>query len=221
MNPLECPERPVVKMSIWHGSSGPLPNCAQFVCAYEMGFGIDDLPEAVFLVQGETDELWIIRDPPDGLLEMLAAGDELSPLTAMNAVTARHQLDRQRSAAVLLDALFEAGLGFCWPTRHLISGIIDREAFAGIVENLQARIDAREQAARSYADAPIVLAARECRLNLEPSGTSPIAWMARCPGTNHSLMIGADTNTWGCGWCKRKGGPEELKAFVVERRTKR
>jgi hypothetical protein len=34
-------------------------------------------------------------------------------------------------------------------------------------------------------------------------------------------MIGADTNTWGCGWCKRKGGPEELKAFVVERRTKR
>jgi hypothetical protein len=94
-------------------------------------------------------------------------------------------------------------------------------AFAGIVGNLQARIDAREQAARSYADAPIVLAARECRLNPEPSGTSPIAWMARCPGTNHSLMIGADTNTWGCGWCKRKGGPEELKAFVVERRTKR
>jgi branched-chain amino acid transport system ATP-binding protein len=30
-------------------------------------------------------------------------------------------------------------------------------------------------------------------------------------------MIGADTNTWGCGWCKRKGGPEELKAFVIER----
>jgi hypothetical protein len=102
-------------------------NRAQFVCAYEMGFGVDDLPEAVFLVQGETDELWIIRHPADGLLEMLAAGGELSPLTARNAVTARHQPDRQRSAAVLLDALFEAGVGFCWPTRHLISGIIDRD----------------------------------------------------------------------------------------------
>jgi hypothetical protein len=49
------------------GSSGLLPNGAQFVCAYEMGFGVDDLPEAVFLVQGETDELWIIRDPPQPL----------------------------------------------------------------------------------------------------------------------------------------------------------
>jgi hypothetical protein len=29
-------------MSIWYGSSGPLPNRAQFVCAYEMGFGVDD-----------------------------------------------------------------------------------------------------------------------------------------------------------------------------------
>ncbi len=133
-------------MSIWYDSSGPLLNDAQFVCAYEMGFGVDELPEAVFLVQGETDELWIIRNPPDGLLEMLAAGGELSPLIAMNVVTARHQPDRQRSAAVLLDALFEAGLGFCWPTRHLIGGIIDREAFAGIVGNLQARIDAREHA---------------------------------------------------------------------------
>jgi hypothetical protein len=108
MNPLEFPERPVVNMSIWYGSSGPLPNGAQFVCAYEMGFGVDDLPEAVFLVQGETDELWIIRDPPDGLLEMLAAGGEWSPLTAVNAVITRHQPDRQRSAAVLLDAPFEA-----------------------------------------------------------------------------------------------------------------
>jgi hypothetical protein len=69
--------------------------------------------------------MWIIRDPPAGLLEMLAAGDELPPLTAMNAVIARRQPDRQRSAAVLLDALFAAGLGFCWPTRHLISSIID------------------------------------------------------------------------------------------------
>jgi hypothetical protein len=72
----EIPERPVLNMSIWYGWSGPLPNRAQFVCAYEMGFGVDDLPEAVFLVQGETDELWIIRDPPAGLSEMLAGGGD-------------------------------------------------------------------------------------------------------------------------------------------------
>jgi hypothetical protein len=69
----------------------------------------------------------------------------------MNAVTARHQPDRQRSAAVLLEALFEAGLGFCWPTRHLISGIIDREAFAGIVGNLQRAFQVRPEAFEAIA----------------------------------------------------------------------
>jgi hypothetical protein len=63
-----------------------------------------------------------------------------------------------------------------------------------------------------------VLAARECQLNPRPSGTSPTAWIANCPGTNHFLMIGTQDNTFSCGWCKRRGGPEELRAFAAERK---
>jgi hypothetical protein len=39
-------------------------------------------------------------------------------------------------------------------------------------------------------------------------------WSALCPGTNHSLMISTNDNTFGCGYYKRRGGPEELRTFV-------
>jgi hypothetical protein len=184
------------------------------VCAYDLYVGIDSLEYAAFLIQGETDELWTTLDLPPTLKEFTTG--KLLGLTGRIAVHARHQPDRQISAAVMLDALFEAGLGFCWPTKHLISGIIDRELFTRIVGNIEARIDARQEAARNHGDSAVVLVAKECQLDPRPSGTSPPAWMANCPGTNHWLMIGADSNTWGCGWCKRGGGPDELRAFVME-----
>jgi hypothetical protein len=118
----------------------------------------------------------------------------------------------------MLDALFEAQVGFAWPAAHLIGGIMDGTAFTEIVGNLKCRLDGRAAAASSHGDSAIVLAAKKCQLDPRPSGTSPSAWMANCPGTNHWLMIGADTNTWGCGWCKRRGAPDELRAFVKERR---
>jgi hypothetical protein len=49
----------------------------------------------------------------------------------------------------LLDALFKARVGFGWPTAHLIGGIIDCAAFASIIGNLKASLDARAAAARS------------------------------------------------------------------------
>jgi hypothetical protein len=38
--------------------------------------------------------------------------------------------------------------------------------------------------------------------------------MASCPqGRNHWIMISPSHNEFGCGYCRRKGGPEELRAF--------
>lgn len=54
-------------------------------------------------------------------------------------------------------------------------------------------------------------------LDPEPAGTSPTACQARCPGIHHYLYVGNAFNITGCGWCKCKGGPDELEAFVAER----
>lgn len=58
-----------------------------------------------------------------------------------------------------------------------------------------------------------------CRLGLDPrpAGHNHNAWMANCPRTSHWLMISAEQNEFGCGYCRRKGGPAELRAFYETR----
>jgi len=67
-------------------------------------------------------------------------------------------------------------------------------------------------------DYPILHAARELKLNPEPSGTSPGSWQARCPATQHYLMIQAHNGEFGCGYCGWRGGVHELRKFVASRR---
>ena len=55
---------------------------------------------------------------------------------------------------------------------------------------------------------------------LRATGESPEVWASNCPGTNHFLYISTKTDTFGCGWCKRKGDAEELRKFTVERSSK-
>lgn len=43
-------------------------------------------------------------------------------------------------------------------------------------------------------------------------------WTASCPsGRGHPVMISSQSNEWGCGYCRRKGGLAELKAWLAER----
>ena len=41
--------------------------------------------------------------------------------------------------ALIIVALFEARVGFAWPTEHLVSGIVDRDAFDEIAGEKLAR----------------------------------------------------------------------------------
>jgi hypothetical protein len=91
MDVLNSLSDPILRVNPWHGSSGPLPGNAQFVCAYDVDVGIDCLPQAAFLVQGETDELWLIPNPPLDLIQTDAAVMGPSDLKATLAVVAKHQ----------------------------------------------------------------------------------------------------------------------------------
>jgi len=66
----------------------------------------------------------------------------------------------------------------------------------------------------------IIRVARELKLHPKPEGGGPFNWYARCPQTNHSLMISSKSDQFGCGYCRRKGGAEELREFVAERQAK-
>ncbi len=65
---------------------------------------------------------------------------------------------------------------------------------------------------------PIVVVAEELGLGPSPEGSSPSNWLCRCPETNHSLYLAGEE--FGCGYCRRKGGADELRRFVEERKGK-
>ncbi len=42
-------------------------------------------------------------------------------------------------------------------------------------------------------------------------------WTASCPNiSKHPLMINVSEEQFGCGWCKKKGGLQELKIWIAE-----
>ena len=60
----------------------------------------------------------------------------------------------------------------------------------------------------------IIFMARELHLNPRPSGRNGNDWYADCPSRRgHSIMIGASSGQFGCGYCHWKGGPDELLRF--------
>jgi hypothetical protein len=96
---------------------------------------------------------------------------------------------------------------------HRSSGY-DLDSLVGRIKNeyQENRQKARER------ETEIIKVARELGLSPYSTGTGPDYWQASCPRRNHRLYINAAENSFGCGWCKRKGAVEELRAFVKERR---
>lgn len=86
--------------------------------------------------------------------------------------------------------------------------------------------DAFESAHRSHADAaadtdlsspsPLVETARMLGLGPRPQGEAAHQWTARCPRGSHPILISTSSEQFGCPWCRRKGGVDELLAFAAE-----
>jgi len=109
--------------------------------------------------------------------------------------------------------------GYCFG-----DGLITQKEWQRELDRFEAELDtndndalAREQANPSQ----IIMTARKLHLNPTPCGDHPDHWKARCPGTNHPIFISPEREEWGCGWCRRKGGPQELREFQAERTRKK
>jgi hypothetical protein len=202
-----------------------LPAGCEFVCSYTNDFGIDAIDQAVAFERAEKrDNLWIVSGISFLTSTKLAHGMAprdipLDEATTWGVTLSCNQRGRISFASVeMLEALIRSGIGYNWPRQFIDSGLVSGEVFAELLSKLEAELDDNARAAKSGANA-IVRAAHELRLNPRPSGTGPNSWIASCPQTNHPLRIDAEANLFGCGWCKRKGGPTELEQFVADRKA--
>ncbi len=180
-----------------------IPADAVFVCEYEQDVVLDSFEEsAYFRRTGGTDELWITSYYQTKLAVSAPTADEL-------LVAARRLLDRY----------IRGSWGFQGPKGMLTPGLMSADDLNALLSEIQADHDRNVVAAKSI-ESRLVEVARELGLCPEPTGTGGTHWQARCPGTNHPLYIEASVETFGCGWCKRKGGEAELREFVRERRER-
>ena len=207
------------------GSS--LPNDALFACAYELYINPFEMVQASFLRRTETrDELWILDDPPLASIREIAAGNaspgdiELGDVRTGCACAVPRKGEELPACLNLLDLLFHIYVGFCWPSEFVVPGIVNESAFNGLLERIERELEDNTNKARQR-ETEIIKVARELGLHPRPTGTGPDYWRATCPGTSHPLFIKAAESFFGCGWCKRKGSTQELRAFAEERRRER
>jgi hypothetical protein len=120
------------------------------------------------------------------------------------------------AATALLDMLVRSRVHFSGSQPPYLSGLLAGHELANIVGSVADQLEHNSQMAEAKQlqhEAPIITLARELNLNPRPAGHNDSAWMADCPRRSHSIMISPSNSEFGCGYCKRKGGPEELRAF--------
>jgi hypothetical protein len=127
----------------------------------------------------------------------------------------RHGSKRE-AAARLLEAHVRSRVHYERPVSPYQPGLLTRGELESIVkaiaDQLQHNSEMAEEEQRRH-EASIIKMARELGLDPCPAGHNDSAWMANCPRGSHWIMISPSHNEFGCGYCRRKGGPEELRAF--------
>lgn len=201
-------ERKRFEVDLWHRkpARGKATRPLVFVCAYDVFIGIDSIGESA----------WMCRR--SGSAELWTDGDYLE--YGLSVVDHDPPDDDLDAAEALIDLRVRAGRGHGVPTGCIRDGLIDAAHFERILARIQAEEEETRQKALENRAAPILVACRELGLHLEPTPDHPDYWEATCPGTNHRLMLKGSTSEFYCGYCKREGGPEDLRQFVKARRRR-
>lgn len=80
------------------------------------------------------------------------------------------------------------------------------------------RKERKKQAKNMHRNTEIIKYCESEQMNPRLAGLDPNQWFANCPGGRHPLMIAADSSTWGCGYCNKKGELPELEQWVNEKK---
>ncbi len=204
---------------------GVVPVDALFVGAWDNDLGIDNINEALFLVRDDRrDLLWSLTTYSEKTTRTnLAARESGDPAWIKSEITcgcvagAPREGTQSKAATRLLDALVRARVHHEFPRPPYLPGLLTIAELADIVravtEELERNALAAETAQRGH-EVPIIKLASELGLNPRPAGHNDSAWMADCPRGSHTIMLSPSLNEFGCGYCRRKGSPAELRAFA-------
>jgi len=209
-------------------STAALPKDAVALCAYELFvMAILDMDQIAYIRQtARGDELWMVTKETPYENPNRASADEIAKIETlllnqsrltMRVLTMTHTDSILRSGMFLLSEYFDAVCGFYSPVKFLAEGALLKSDYEEINQRRKATIRKNQEAA-SKQETKIIEVATELGLQPQAPLLNREIWSAKCPGTGHQLYINARKNEFGCGYCCRKGGPKDLRAFVTSRR---
>jgi hypothetical protein len=109
-------------------------------------------------------------------------------------------------------------LSFVGDPSVIRGGLLSKKRVETIIHGVRLEMSKIKNENEASRNAEIVTKAADWRLSPEASGT-PGTWIARCPGTNHTLELQPKRNLFYCGYCKVGGGIPELEEFAARRTT--
>ena len=97
-------------------------------------------------------------------------------------------------------------------------GLLNKEHVEAIVSRVRVEMNEITKENEAWREAEIVIKAAELGLSPMASSLGGGAWIARCPGTNHTIQMQPKRNLFYCGYCRVGGGIDKLDEFAAQRK---
>jgi hypothetical protein len=98
------------------------------------------------------------------------------------------------------------------------AGLLSKEHVEAIISSVCLEMDEIKKENEVWRDAEIVTKAARLGLSPKTSNLGIRTWIARCPGTNHTLELQPKRNLFYCGYCRVGGGIDELDEFAAQKK---
>ncbi|NCF52491.1 hypothetical protein GWP57_12835 [Gammaproteobacteria bacterium] len=222
------------QIDLWGKKREQLPDSAIPVLVHQIFFQIEWFDQiSWFNRTEERDELWVFTDVFTNVQARLLALKPLKRADALLAfgqkVTPTISVPRSGSFDESLLALLSAFLStpagaVAGMERITATAYINKAHLRVILECIESYRERKRLQSEEYMrqargnETEIVRVARELGLDPVPSGDSPTAWIARCPGQRgrYTLWLSAKSDQFGCPYCRVRGGIDELRVFLAK-----
>ena len=122
------------------------------------------------------------------------------------------------SAETLLFRIIAGCLYYVGEPVDVRAGLLSKEHVEAIISSVRLEMDEIKRENGVWQEAEIVTKAAQLGLLPNASKLHVGTWIARCPGTNHTLQMQPKRNLFYCGYCRVGGGIAELDEFAAQRK---
>ena len=98
------------------------------------------------------------------------------------------------------------------------AGFLSKRHVKAIISSVRLEMDEIKKENEVWREAEIVTRAAHLGLLPQASNLGVATWIARCPGTNHTLGLQPKRDLFYCGYCRVGGGIDELDEFAAHRK---